>query len=111
MVTKPIEDIVKALKEIVDNNGPNYLIDEPFQVYTELIRTGNADRKTAAALLHLLADYWKTLIPAMTRNCYLTRSEENVASISGWQTGLPLSYICFTRMTIEGSGTAKKKKD
>ena len=55
MVTKPIEDIVKALKEIVDNNGPNYLIDEPFQVYTELIRSGNADRKTAAALLHLLA--------------------------------------------------------
>ena len=55
MVTKPIEDIVKALKEIVDKNGPNYLIDEPFQVYTELIRSGNADRKTAAALLHLLA--------------------------------------------------------
>jgi hypothetical protein len=55
MTAKPIEDIVKALKEIVDKNGPNYLADEPFQVYTELIRSGNADRKTAAALLHLLA--------------------------------------------------------
>ena len=54
MTAKPIEDIVKALKEIVDKNGPNYLADEPFQVYTELIRSGNSDRKTAAAFLHLL---------------------------------------------------------
>ena len=55
MAARPIEDIVKVLKEIVDKNGPNYLAEEPFQVYTELIRSGNADRKTAAALLHLLA--------------------------------------------------------
>ena len=55
MAAKPVEDIVKALKEIVEKNGPNYLSDEPFEVYTELIRSGNADRKTAAALLHLLA--------------------------------------------------------
>ena len=55
MKARPIEDMVKALKEIVDKNGPNYLAEEPFQVYTELIRSGNADRKTAAALLHLLA--------------------------------------------------------
>ena len=54
MAAKPIEDTVKALKEIVDKNGPNYLVDEPFQVYTELIRSGNSDRKTAAALLHFL---------------------------------------------------------
>ena len=55
MKARPIEDMVKALKEIVDKNGPNYLAEEPFQVYTELIRSGNADRKTAAALLHLFA--------------------------------------------------------
>ena len=55
MAARPIEDIVKVLKEIVDKNGPNYLAEEPFQVYTELIRSGNADRKTAAALLHLFA--------------------------------------------------------
>ena len=55
MAAKPIEDIVKALKEIIDRNGPDYPADEPFQVYTELIGSGNADRKTAAALLHLLA--------------------------------------------------------
>ena len=54
MTARPVEDIVKALKEIVEKNGPNYLAEEPFQVYTELIRSGNADRKTAAALLHLL---------------------------------------------------------
>ena len=55
MAAKPTEDIVKALKEIIDRNGPDYPADEPFQVYTELIETGNTDRKTAAALLHLLA--------------------------------------------------------
>ena len=55
MAAKQVEDIVKALKEIVEKNGPTYLSDEPFQVYTELISSGNADRKTAAALLHLLA--------------------------------------------------------
>lgn len=56
MITaRPIEDIVKALKEMVDKNGLNYLADEPFQVYTELIGSGKTDRKTAAALLHLLA--------------------------------------------------------
>ncbi len=51
---KPIEDTVKVLKEIVDKNGSNYLVDEPFQVNTELIRFENSGRKTAAALLHLL---------------------------------------------------------
>ena len=56
MTESPTEDIVKALKEIIDKKGTNYLSDEPFQVYTELIRSGNADRKTVAALLHLLAD-------------------------------------------------------
>lgn len=56
MTESPTEDIVKALKEIIDKNRTNYLSDESFQVYTELIRSGNADRKTAAALLHLLAD-------------------------------------------------------
>ena len=53
MTVRPIEDTVKALKELIDKKGPNYLADEPFQVYTELIRSGNADRNTAAALLHL----------------------------------------------------------
>ena len=55
METKTIEGIVKALKEIIDQKGPKYLTDEPYQVYVELISSGVADRKTAAALLHLLA--------------------------------------------------------
>ena len=54
MAAKPIEDIVKALKEIIDRNGPNYLTDEPYQIYKELLESETADRKTAAALLHLL---------------------------------------------------------
>lgn len=55
MTARPIEDIVKALKEIVDKNSPKYLTDEPYRVYEELLESGMADRKTAAALLHLLA--------------------------------------------------------
>ena len=55
METKTIEGIVKALEEIIDQKGPKYLTDEPYQVYVELISSGVADRKTAAALLHLLA--------------------------------------------------------
>lgn len=52
---KTIEGIVKALKEIIDQNGLKYLTDEPYLVYTKLVKSGTADRKTAAALLHLLA--------------------------------------------------------
>lgn len=55
MTAGPIEDIVKTLKEIVDKNSPNYLADEPYRVYEKLLESGTADRKTAAALLHLLA--------------------------------------------------------
>ena len=28
MTARPVEDIVKALKEIVEKNGPNYLAEE-----------------------------------------------------------------------------------
>lgn len=50
-----IESIVGALEEIINQNSPKYLIDEPYRVYLELVGSGSADRKTAAALLHLLA--------------------------------------------------------
>ena len=55
MAEKTIKSIAGALKEIIDQNGPNYLTDEPYRVYTKLIKSGTAERKTAAALLHLLA--------------------------------------------------------
>ena len=55
MVAKPIKDAVKALKEIIDQNGLNYLADEPYRVYEKLLESGTADRKTAAVLLHLLS--------------------------------------------------------
>ena len=51
---KQEEGIVKALKETIDQNGPNYLTDEPYQIYKRLLESGTADRKTAASLLHLL---------------------------------------------------------
>ena len=55
MAEKMIESIADVLEEIVNQNSPKYLTDEPYSVYTELIESGSADRKTAAAFLHLLA--------------------------------------------------------
>ena len=54
-MTKEVETIVAGLKDIIDKNGPDYLEDEPYQVYIKLIETGATDQKTAAALLHFLA--------------------------------------------------------
>lgn len=55
MAAISIESIVAELKEIIDRNGPSFLTDEPYKVYLELLDSGAADRKTAAAILHLLA--------------------------------------------------------
>lgn len=53
---KSIEGIVSSLKEIIDQNGPTYPADEPYSIYTKLVESCAADRKTAAALLHFLAN-------------------------------------------------------
>lgn len=55
MAAKSIESIVEELKKIIDRNGPSYLTDEPYKVYLELLNSGASDRKTASAILHLLA--------------------------------------------------------
>ena len=55
MAAKSLESTADRLKKIIDTNGPSYLVDKPYGVYTELVRSGAADRKTAAAILCLLA--------------------------------------------------------
>ena len=54
MAAKSIESIAEGLKGIIDKNGPSYLEDEPYKVYRELLNSGAADRKTAAAIIHVL---------------------------------------------------------
>ena len=54
MAEKSVESIAAGLKEIIDKKGPTYLADAPYNVYRELINTDTADKKTAAAILHLL---------------------------------------------------------
>lgn len=49
-----VKDVVGVLKTIIDRNGPTYLNDEPYQVYKEVLASGMADGKTAAAILHVL---------------------------------------------------------
>ena len=51
---KDITSIISNLKGIVDRKGSTYLTDKPYEVYLELIESTTADRKTAAAILHLL---------------------------------------------------------
>jgi len=46
--------IAYALEEFINQNGLKFLTDEPYQVYTKLIESRDIDRKTAAALLHVL---------------------------------------------------------
>lgn len=53
---KNIDGIVAAMKEIVDANGPNYLTDEPYQLYKKLMDSGSIDAKTAGAVLCFLVD-------------------------------------------------------
>ena len=48
-----MEIISEKLKELIDNNGPEYLAKEPYNAYKELLRSKAADRKTAGALLML----------------------------------------------------------
>ena len=52
----------EKLKELVDNNGPEYLTENPYDVYRELINSGSADKKTAGAVMLLLTtDTMETL--------------------------------------------------
>ena len=48
-----MESVAEKLKELIDENGPKYLTEEPYKVYKELIRTKTTDKKTAGALLML----------------------------------------------------------
>ena len=47
-------EIAGKLKELIDKNGPAYLVEEPYRVYNELIKSKSADRKTAGAILCFL---------------------------------------------------------
>lgn len=50
-----IKGTVDCLKSIADKKSPSYLTEEPYEVYKELVSKKAADRKTAAAILYLLA--------------------------------------------------------
>ena len=53
-MAKTAGEIAGKLKELIDKNGPAYLVEEPYRVYNELIETKSADRKTAGAILCFL---------------------------------------------------------
>lgn len=49
-----MENVAEKLKEIIDNNGPEYLSEEPYKVYKTLVEEKAVDKKIAGALLYLL---------------------------------------------------------
>ena len=53
-MAKTAGEIAGKLKELIDKNGPAYLVEEPYRVYKELTETKSADRKTAGAILCFL---------------------------------------------------------
>ncbi len=49
-----VEKVAAKLKEIIDLNGMDYLTEEPYKVYQELLQSKVADRKTACLILYAL---------------------------------------------------------
>ena len=49
-----MENIAEKLKEIIDGNGPDYLLEEPYKVYMTLTEEKAVEKKIAGALLYLL---------------------------------------------------------
>lgn len=82
-MTNPVERIANRLKEIIDKNGLNYLMDEPYETYMLLVESKTADRRTAGAILQLLvsgllqkvfseSDY-ETLSRSIQKECSLNK--------------------------------------
>ena len=51
-----IENVVTKLKDVINLNGTDFLENKPYQTYTELMKSGVADRKTAGAILYFLVN-------------------------------------------------------
>jgi hypothetical protein len=49
-------NIVNKLKKIINVNGPHFLGKNPYQTYTELMKDGTVDKKTAGAILCFLVN-------------------------------------------------------
>lgn len=52
-MTKGDTEIAAVLRTIIDREGPDYLLREPFEVYRELMKGSHKDKKTAAAILYV----------------------------------------------------------
>ncbi len=78
-----MENVAEKLKEIIDDNGKDYLSEEPYKVYKALVKEKAADKKTAGALLYLLTtevpgnvnpgDDIPSLSKAIQRECGLNK--------------------------------------
>lgn len=89
-----MNDIAARLKKIIDKEGPDAIISAPYKVYQELLKSGKADKKTAAAMLHTfvmeipkhLSDKeehsLEEISKAIQRECFLKKSaSDSVAEV------------------------------
>ena len=49
-----MENVAEKLKEIIDSNGPDYLLEEPYKVFKTLLGEKAVDKNIAGELLYLL---------------------------------------------------------
>lgn len=70
--------VITNLKEIVDKNSPNYLTDEPYAVFSELIESGAADRRLAGAIMYVLAS---GLFEPVDENCTVKDLSGKIQSV------------------------------
>lgn len=68
------KNTVDKLKDLIDKNGPEYLSNEPYQTYKELMDFTATDAKIAGGIL-------MALVRGIERNA---RSDENHESLSKW---------------------------
>ena len=57
-----IENAVTKLKKIIERNGLNYIKDEPYEVYLEILRDKKVDKKIANQILYFLVSDLSDLV-------------------------------------------------
>ncbi|MDO5138762.1 MAG: hypothetical protein Q4D71_09950 [Oscillospiraceae bacterium] len=74
--------VTDGLKEIIDQNGPNFLTGEPYKVYLELVQSGNADKKTASRILYLLLNDIQSAVSSHNDSVSLTKLIQSRCSLN-----------------------------
>ena len=110
-MAKTAGEIAGKLKELIDKNGPAYLVEEPYRVYKELTETKSADRKTAGAILCFLVSEAAGKASCDSDAAELSNAvQKECGFIKEWQTGWQRSCFASTLLITDRSGREKMAK-